>query len=163
MNFVSIFCPELQRLLKPIYDLTRKERQFILGEEQQKAFEEIKPRLQRPPVLHLPERHGWLQLYSDTNKFTTGSMLYQIQNGQPRFIAYASKRVPEEAKNYSITELEMCRLAMNIVTFSYLLKKGDFDVVVDHLAITHIIRSKAEPATTRMKRLIELLSPYSFN
>ena len=35
--------------------------------------------------------------------------------------------------------------------------------VVDHLAITHIMRSKAEPATTRIKRLLELLSPYSFN
>ena len=41
VNFVSIFCPELQRLLKPIYDLTRKGRQFIWGEEQQKAFDEI--------------------------------------------------------------------------------------------------------------------------
>ena len=29
VNFVSIFCPELQKLLKPIYDLTRKGRQFI--------------------------------------------------------------------------------------------------------------------------------------
>ena len=29
VNFVSIFCPELQRLLKPIYDLTRKGRHFI--------------------------------------------------------------------------------------------------------------------------------------
>ena len=35
--------------------------------------------------------------------------------------------------------------------------------MVDHLAIMHIMRSKAEPATTRIKRLIELLSPYSFN
>ena len=52
---------------------------------------------------------------------------------------------------------------MNIATFSHLLKKVDFDAVVDHLAITHIMRSKAEPATTRIKRLIELLSPYSFN
>ena len=43
------------------------------------------------------------------------------------------------------------------------LKKVDFDAVVDHLAITYIMRSKAEPATTRIKRLIELLSPYSFN
>ena len=51
---------------------------------------------------------------------------------------------------------------MNIVTFLHLLKKVDFDAVVDHLAITHIMRSKAEPATTRIKRLIELLSPYSF-
>ena len=34
VNFVSIFCPELQKLLKPIYDLTRKCRQFVLGDEQ---------------------------------------------------------------------------------------------------------------------------------
>ena len=71
--------------------------------------------------------------------------------------------MPEAAKNHSITELEMCRLAMNIATFSHLLKKVDFDAVVDHLAITHIMRSKAESATTRIKRLLELLSPYSFN
>ena len=71
--------------------------------------------------------------------------------------------MPETAKSYSITVLEMCRLAMNIATFSHLLKKVDFDAVVDHLAITHIMRSKAEPATTRIKRLLELLSPYSFN
>ena len=163
VNFVSIFCPELQKLLKPIYDLTRKGRQFLWEEEQQKAFDEIKCRLQRPPVLHLPNRHGQFQLYSDTSKFATGSTLYQIQNGQPRLVAYASKRMLEAAKNYSITELEMCRLAMNIATFSHLLKKVDFDAVVDHLAITHIMRSKAEPSTTRIKRLLELLSPYSFN
>ena len=58
VNFVSIFCPELQKLLKPIYDLTRKGRQFLWEKEQQKAFDEIKNRLQRPPVLHLPDRHG---------------------------------------------------------------------------------------------------------
>ena len=56
VNFVSIFCPKLQGLLKPIYDLTRKGRHFIWGEEQQKAFDEIKSRLQRPPVLHLPDK-----------------------------------------------------------------------------------------------------------
>ena len=57
----------------------------------------------------------------------------------------------------------MCGLAMNIATVSHLLKKVDFNAIVDHLAITHIMRSKAEPATTRIKRLLELLSPYSFN
>ena len=71
--------------------------------------------------------------------------------------------MPEAAKNYSVTELEMCGLAMNIATFSHLLKKVDFDAVVDHLAITHIMRSKAKPVTTGIKRLIELLSSYSFN
>ena len=37
------------------------------------------------------------------------------------------------------------------------------NAIVDHLALTHIIMSKAEPATTRIKRLLELISSYSFN
>ena len=50
--------------------------------------------------------------------------------------------MPEGAKNYSITELEMCGLVINITSFAHLLKKVDFDAVVDHLAITHIMKSK---------------------
>ena len=34
VNFLSMFCPELQKLLKSIYDLTRKGRPFIWGKEQ---------------------------------------------------------------------------------------------------------------------------------
>ena len=102
-------------------------------------------------------------MYSDTSKFATGSALYQIQNGQPKLIAYVSKRMPGAAKDYSITELEMCGLAINITNFAHLSKKVDFDVVIDHLAITHIMKSMAEPTTTRIKRLLELLCSYSFN
>ena len=50
---------------------------------------------------------GRFKLYSDTSKFATGSALYQIQNGKPKHIAYASRRMLKAAKNYSITELEM--------------------------------------------------------
>ena len=66
-------------------------------------------------------------------------------------------------RNYSITELELCGLAINVASFSHLLKRVDFDAVVDHLPLTHIIKSKAEPATVRIKRLLELISSYSFN
>ena len=66
-------------------------------------------------------------------------------------------------RNYSITELEMCGLAINISSFAHLLKRLDFDATVDHLALTHIIKSKAKPTTNRIKRLLEVLSSYSFN
>ena len=42
---------------------------------------------------------------------------------------------------------------MNIASFSHL--RVDFDAIVDHLALTHIIKSKMEPVTTRIKRLLE--------
>ena len=163
VNFLRMFCPELQKLLKPIYDLNRKGRPFIWGKEQQESFDEIKLWLIKPPVLHMPYKRGRFHLYSDTSKFAAGSTLYQIQNGKPKVIAYMSKRLPEAVRSYSITEIELCGLAINISSFSSLLKRVDFDAIVDHLALTHIMKSKVEPTTTRIKRLLELISSYSFN
>ena len=158
-----MFCPELQKLLKPIYELTKKGRHFIWGKEQQEAFDEIKARLQRPPVISMLDKRGRFNLYSDTSKHATGSTLYQVQDGSPKLIAYVSKRMAEAAKNYSIPELEICGLAINIASFAHLLKRVDFDAVVDHLAIVHIMKSKAEPTSNRIKRLLEILSAYSLH
>ena len=57
-----------------------------------------------------------------------------------------------------VCELELCGLAINIARFSCLLKRVDFDLIVDHLALTHIIKSKAEPAAIR----IETIRAYKF-
>ena len=126
------------------------------------SLQENKNRLVKLPVLHLPDSMGRFHLYSDTSKFAKGSALYQIQNGKPNLIAYASKRLAEAAIHYSITELEMCGLAINIASFVHLLKRVDFDAILDQLALMHIIKSKAEPTTTRIKRLLEILNSYSF-
>ena len=45
----------------------------------------------------------------------------------------------------------------------HLLKRVDFNAIVDNSALTHIIKSKTDPATTRIKRLLELISSHSFN
>ena len=111
----------------------------------------------------MPNCEGKFHLYSDTSKFAVGSALCQIQNGKPKLIPYTSKRLPEAARSYSIMELELCVLAINIASFSHLLKRVDFDVIVDNLALTHVIKNKSQPATPRIKRLLELISSYSFN
>ena len=80
VDFLSMFCP---KLLKPIYNLTRKGRPFIWEKEQQDSFDEIKCRLVKLPVFHMPNKTGRFNLYSDTSKFATGHTLYQIQNGKP--------------------------------------------------------------------------------
>ena len=163
VNCLSMFGPELQKLLKSIYNLTRKGRQFIWGKEQQSAFEEIKCRLVRSPMLHMTCGEGRFNIYLDASKFTMGGALYQIQNGKPKLIAYVSIRLTEAARNYSITELELCGLASNTASFLHLSKRVEFDAIVGHLALMHIIKSKAELVTTRIKRLLELISSYSFN
>ena len=80
----------------------------------------------------MPDRRSRFLLYSDTSKHATGSALYQVLDGKPKPIAYMNKRMHKAAKNYSITELEMCGLAINIASFAHLLKRVDFDAIVDH-------------------------------
>ena len=98
VNFLSMFCPELPKLLKPIYDLTRKGRPINWGKEQQDSFEESKGRLLKPPVLHMPNRTGRFYLYSDTSKFMTGRTLYQIQNGKPKINCICKQKTPRSHK-----------------------------------------------------------------
>ena len=99
-------------------------------------------------------------LYFDTIKFATGSALHKIQNGQWRIIAFASKGMQTAAQNNSITKWELYGLA--ITTFSHLLKRDNFYAEADHLALTHIMKGKAESATYRIKRLLDVLSSYAF-
>ena len=44
-----------------------------------------------------------------------------------------------------------------------MLKHREFDAAVDHVAVTQIMKAKTEPATTRIMRLLDRLSAYSFN
>ena len=55
-------------------------------------------------------------------------MLNQIYN------RYASKSLPDACKNYSITELEMTGLAINIHLWKHLLLRAEFDCAADHRA-----------------------------
>ena len=162
-NYLSLFCPDLQKLLKPIVELTRKGRPFIWGDAQEKAFREVKLRLMNPPVLHLPKADGRFILYSDTSIEGTGSSLWQIQEGKPKLIGYASKTLPEACSRYSVTELEMTGLLVNMNLWKNLLKHREFDAAVDHAAVAQIMKAKTEPATTRIMRLMDRLSAYSFN
>ena len=163
VNYLSLFCKDLQKILKPIYELTRKERPFYWTEFHQKAFEQVKELLIKPPVLHLPRPGGRFIFYCDTSKTHTGSSLWQMQDGKPRLIGYASKSLPDACKNYSVTELEMTGLVINIHLWKHLLLRVEFDCAVDHRALPYIMKSKNLPATGRIIRLLEHLAGYSFN
>ena len=102
-------------------------------------------------------------MYSDTSIEGTNSSLWQIQEGKPKLIGYASKTLPEACSRYSVTELEMTGLLVNMNLWKNLLKHREFDAAVDHVAVAQIMKAKTEPATTRIMRLLDRLSAYTFN
>ena len=78
-------------------------------------------------------------------------------------IGYHSKRLPQSAKNFGVTELELMGLLVNINSFMQLLCNRYFEVLVDHKAIEYMIKSKNESHTTRLKTLLLKLSEYTID
>ena len=99
VQYLSLFCPDLQELLRPIYEMTKESVKFQWTSVQQIALEEIKKRLVKPPVLHLPSSKERFQLFSDTSSIACGASLCQRIDGKPKLIGYASKRMSTAVKN----------------------------------------------------------------
>ena len=93
VNYMSMFLPSLQEKLIPIYFITRKWIPFYWGDEQQKAFEDIKRDVTNAPVLLMPNSTGHFVLVSDTSKIGCGAALYQKQRGKYHLVAYYLKRL----------------------------------------------------------------------
>ena len=77
-------------------------------------------------------------------------MLFQKQGDEWVVIGYHSKRLPTLAKNFGVTELELTGLLANIHGFMQLLRNHYFKVLVDHMAIKYMVKSKTETPTTRL-------------
>ena len=162
VNFLATFLKDLQKILIPIYNLTRKCTKFLWTEECQTAFDHIKFLLSNPPILRMPDMTGTFRLMSDTSTLAAGAALYQYQGSAFYIVGYNSKKLPKAVQNYSVTELELFGLVVNIYAFKQLLTNVYFEVFCDHSAIVQILNGKKKLPTRRIQRLIEHLLPFNF-
>ena len=129
----------------------------------EKAFNDIKELLVSLPVFKAPTPDGLFHLESDTSQEGVGGTSLQKQGDEWVVIGFHSKRLPQSAKNFGITELELTGLLVNIHGFMQLLCNRYFEVLVDHKAIEYMIKSKTESPTTRLKTLLLTLSEYTID
>ena len=155
VNFLSSFLPNLRQLLIPIYDWQKKSKKFKWTEEAEKAFNDIKELLINPPVLKAPTPDGLFHLESNTSPEGVGGTLLQKQGDEWVVIGYHSKRLPQSAKNFGITELELTGLLVNIHGFMQLLCKRYFEELVNHKAIEYMIKNKIQKFKTLLLKLSE--------
>ena len=100
---------------------------------------------------------------SDTSQEGVGGTLLQKQGNDWVVIDYHSKILAQSAKNFSVTELELTGLLVNIHGFLQLLCNRYFEVLVDHKAIKYMIKSKTESPTTRLETLLLKFSEYTID
>jgi len=170
------FVKNYSKMVKPLNDLlvghptnkeaskkksTKHRKQWQWGELQQKAFETIKEKLSSPPVLAYADYTKPFVLHTDASADGLGAVLYQVQDGKERVIAYASRGLRKSEKNYPAHKLEFLCLKWAVTDKLHDYLYGNtFEVFTDNNPLTYVLSSAKLDATGH--RWLASLSSYDF-
>jgi len=89
-------------------NLTRKEEKWRWGDEQQKAFEQLKLVFTRRSLLVASDLDKEFRVEANASNFATGGVLsIKCKDNKWRPVAYISKSLNETERNYEIHDKEM--------------------------------------------------------
>jgi len=137
----------------------RWRKQRVWGDQEIKAFEELKNKLTEDDVLAYPDYEKPFLVVCDASNRGAGAMLAQVDdNNAERPIAYASCTFNKAQKNYSATEKEGLAVVWATAHFRPYIHGVPAVVVTDHSALTWIMTVKDPPQ--RLARWVMSLMDY---
>ena len=162
------------KIAKPLNDLlvghctnrkTKRKRSpqpFSWGPQQQEAFDMLIRKLTTPPILAYAEYKLPFILNIDASGDGLGAVLYQLQDGHERVIAYASRGLRASERNYPAHKLEFLCLKWSVCDkFHDYLYGNEFHVRTDNNPLTYVLSSAKLDATGH--RWVAALSCYNFS
>lgn len=135
---------------------------FVWGVAQQEAFDKVISKITAAPVLAYADYSKPFILHTDASSTGLGAVLYQVQDGVERVIAYASRSLKPSEKNYSAYKLEFLALKWAITDkFHDFLYGTKFTARTDNNLLTYIMTTARLDATGQ--RWVAALSTYDFD
>ncbi|XP_028193320.1 uncharacterized protein LOC114378935 [Glycine soja] len=142
INFLRRFISNLSgkaQIFSPLLRL-KKDEPFEWNEEHQKAFDEIKEYLIKPPVLMPPSRNKTMKLYIAASDKTIGSMLAQEDDdGIEHAIYYLSRVLNNAETRYTAIEKLCLCLYFSCAKLKQYIKPVDVYVYSHYDIIKHML------------------------
>jgi hypothetical protein len=141
INFVRRFISNLSQKVLPFSPLLRikKDQKFVWGDEQQKAFDEIKQYMKEPPVLVPPQLNKPFKLYVTADTQTIGLALIQEFEGKERIVAYLSRKLLDPETRYSAAEKLFLCVYYSCTKFQHYLLNAECIVYSKFDVIKHML------------------------
>ena len=158
-SYYRRFIPHFSEIVKPLVKLTEKNQPFVWSETQEFAFQELKRRMMETPILVHPRMDGEFILDTDASNEGIGAVLSQLQDGEERVIAYASKALTKPERNYCVTRREMLAVVYFVTYFKHFLLGRRFTIRSDNSAVrywTRIHSDTFEPKGQTARWLVKL-------
>lgn len=130
------FIPNFSIVAKPLSDLLRGQPEFKFGEEQRRAFVELKNLLSAEPVLKIYSPKFETELHTDASKNGYGAVLLQKCPDDEKLhpVSYMSKKTTVQEEKYSSYELEILAVVEALKKYRVYLLGIPFKIVTDCMA-----------------------------
>ena len=162
-SYFRRFVHRFSHIAEPLIALTRDNKQFVWDENCQRSFEELKLRLITAPILAFPRFDVPFIVSTDASNVAIGGMLEQIgYDGVKRVIAYFSKSLTAQQRNWHTSERECFAVVECIQHWHSYLSFSHFTVYCDHNALVSVFKEGSKLANGRLSRWQLLLQYYSF-
>jgi len=139
-SYYRRFVKDFGKIAAPLSAMSEKNKRFSWTEECQQAFDQLKQILTSPPVMTMPNQHDPFVLDCDASQCAIGGVLSQIQDGQEKPIAYASRKLSKAEVNYCTTRKELLAIVFFLKYFRHYLLGRKFTVRTDHAALQWVRR-----------------------
>ncbi len=141
-SYYRRFVKNFAAIAQPLHALTRKGTGYVWTEECQHAFEELRSRLTRAPILAYPSFEREFILETDASIRGIGAVLSQQQEDQKLHpVAFASRGLTAAEKNYSITDLETLAVVWSVSHFRAYLYGQVVTIYTDHAAVKAVLQN----------------------
>ena len=153
VGYYRRFIKGFSKIARPLYALTKglesqskrivQRAMVIWGEEEQRAFDQLKQACITAPISGYPDYELPFILHTDSSTEGLGAVLYQKQQGGTKVIAYASRALSKSETNYAPHKLEFLALKWAVTEKfkEYLYGSNVFEAYTDNNPLTYILTS----------------------
>ena len=155
------FIKDFATMAKPLHRLTEKGVAFSWTPECENSFNSLKTQLSSAPILTLPNWSRPFILDTDASDTGIGAVLSQLQeNGSECVVAYASRVLSKQERNYCVTRRELLAVVAFLQHFRQYLLGTPFTIRTDHSALTWLQNFKQPEG--QLARWLEQLQEFEF-
>lgn len=160
-NFYRRFIKDYGEIARPLTSLTGKA-DWIWGESQQRAFEQIKESIVTAPVLIIPTDNEPYRVECDASDYAVGAVLSQMHEGKWHPVAFLSKSMTAVERNYEIYDKELLAMMTALDEWRHYLMgaKHEFEIWTDHKNLEYF--KKPQKLNRRQARWVTELADYHF-
>ena len=161
MGYYRKFILGYAKIAQPLNDLLKKETKLEWTDQCESAFNNLKDRLTKAPILRFPQFDKEFTLSVDSSDYSIGFVLSQEHEGKQHPICFGGRALRDNELKWHITDKEGLALVEGIQHFRHYLANSKFTVFTDNVSVKYL--QKLKDSQGRLGRWGILLQGYNFD